>query len=57
MMKATAQKRNECDHRDARFHSVQRLGPLPPVELWQCPHCRSTLAAETIGKRPQAAAM
>ena len=56
-MKATAHKRNECDHRDARFHSVQRLGPLPPVELWQCPHCRSTLAAETLGKRPQAAAM
>ncbi len=47
----------ECDHRRSRFHSVQRLGRMPPVELWQCPDCKSTLAAETIGVKPQTAAM
>ncbi len=50
-------KTKECDHAGARFHSVQRLGPLPPVELWQCPDCKSTLAAETLGVKPQTAAM
>ena len=37
-----------CTHERARFHSVQRLGRLPPVELWQCPSCKSTVAAETL---------
>ncbi len=48
---------SECEHRRARFHSVQRLGPLPPIELWQCPDCKSTLAAETLGMKSQTAAM
>ena len=49
-----------CAHERARFHSVQRLGRLPPVELWHCPACTparrslgeggSTLAAESLGK-------
>ena len=43
--------REVCRHERARFHSVQRLGVLPPVELWHCPTCKSTLSAETIGKR------
>jgi hypothetical protein len=47
-----------CTHSRARFHSVQRLGRLPPVELWQCPTCKSTIAAETVrmASRPLAAA-
>jgi len=49
--------RQMCGHERARFHSVQQLGRLPPVELWHCPTCKSTLAAESIGKaRPVAAA-
>ena len=39
-----------CGHEHARFHSVQRLGRLPPVELWHCPQCKSTLSAETLGR-------
>jgi hypothetical protein len=33
-----------CEHPRAHFHSIQRLGDLPPVELWQCPVCRSTIS-------------
>ena len=39
-----------CTHDRARFHSVQRLGKAPPLELWHCPACKSTLAAGTLGK-------
>jgi hypothetical protein len=42
--------REVCTHERARFHSVQKLGKLPPVELWHCPTCKSTLSAETLGK-------
>jgi hypothetical protein len=42
--------RDACKHRDAYFHSVQRLGSLPPVELWHCPSCKTTLSAETLRK-------
>jgi len=50
--------REMCSHERARFHSVQQLGRLPPVELWHCPACKTTLAAESIGRtrRPVAAA-
>ena len=50
--------RQVCSHERAQFHSIQRLGKLPPVELWHCPTCRSTLAAETWGRtsKPVAAA-
>ena len=50
--------RQVCKHERARFHSVQRLGKLPPVELWHCPVCKSTVAAESIGRKrgPVAAA-
>ncbi|MFW6158967.1 MAG: hypothetical protein ACOC8E_06375 [Planctomycetota bacterium] len=40
--------RETCSHERARFHSVQRLGRLPPVELWHCPDCHSTVSAETV---------
>ena len=45
--------REACSHERARFHSIQRLGQLPPVELWHCPVCKSTLAAESLGKKTQ----
>ena len=51
--------RQLCTHERARFHSVQRLGRLPPVELWHCPACnrndaaQSTVAAESIGRTPR----
>jgi len=50
--------RQTCQHERARFHSVQRLGLLPPVELWHCPTCKGTVSAETVdrSKRPVAAA-
>jgi hypothetical protein len=46
-----------CTHEHARFHSVQRLGRLPPIELWHCPTCRSTVTVDSIGRtrRPAAA--
>ena len=48
-----------CTHERATFHSVQRLGTLPPVELWHCPACKSTVSAGAIqtagGGRPVAA--
>jgi uncharacterized protein YlaI len=44
--------RSMCAHERARFHSVQRLGNQPPVELWHCPECKSTVAAESLGKAP-----
>jgi len=34
--------RQPCQHGRAKFHSVQRLGHLPPAELWHCPDCKST---------------
>jgi len=43
--------RQRCTHGRARFHGVQRLGKLPPVELWHCPACKSTVSAETLGKK------
>jgi len=43
--------RQRCTHERARFHGVQRLGKLPPVELWHCPACKSTVSAESIGKK------
>jgi len=27
---------------------MQRLGPLPAVELWYCPDCKSTISVEGI---------
>ena len=48
--------RQMCSHERARFHSVQRLGRRPPVELWHCPACKSTIAAESIGRTPRAVA-
>jgi len=50
--------REACPHERARFHSIQRLGRLPPVELWHCPACHSTVSLETIKRtaKPVAAA-
>ncbi|MFH1732891.1 MAG: hypothetical protein ABIF82_14735 [Planctomycetota bacterium] len=48
--------RETCRHTRARFHGVQRLGKLPPVELWHCPVCKSTVSAETIRKDRKTAA-
>ena len=48
--------RQLCTHERARFHSVQRLGRLPSVELWHCPACKSTVAAENVGRSRRAVA-
>ena len=48
--------RQICRHKRARFYAVQRLGKLPPVELWQCPACKSTISAESLGKKRRTAA-
>jgi len=40
--------RQMCSHERARFHSVQRLGRLPPVELWHCEVCHSTVSKQTL---------
>ncbi|MFH1730046.1 MAG: hypothetical protein ABIF82_00165 [Planctomycetota bacterium] len=42
--------RQVCRHQRARFHSIQRLGKQPPVELWHCPACKSTISAQALGK-------
>ena len=34
----------ECKHERTRFHSIQRLGDQPPIELRQCLLCNSTVA-------------
>jgi uncharacterized protein YlaI len=44
--------RTTCSHERARFHSVQRLGEQC-VELWHCPECHSTVAAENTARRPR----
>ena len=38
--------------------TMQRLGSLPPVELWHCPNCKSTISAQALHKttKPVAAA-
>ena len=36
-----------CKHENTRFHSIQRLGTQPPIELRQCLTCHSTIAVET----------
>ena len=43
--------RQICHHERASFLGVQRLGKLPPIELWQCPACKSTLSAQSLGKK------
>ena len=50
--------RQACNHERAHFHSIQRLGKLPPVELWHCPSCKSTVSAQAVHKaaKPVAAA-
>jgi hypothetical protein len=48
--------RQICRHKRARFHSVQRLGVLPAVELWHCPACKGTISAESLGKKRRTAA-
>ena len=50
--------RQGCSHPRVIPHGVQRLGRLPPVELWHCPACKSTLSAETLTRagKPVAAA-
>jgi len=47
--------RQRCTHERARFYAVQRLGVLPPVELWQCPACKSTVSVESLGKKRRTA--
>jgi len=38
-----------CRHERTRFHSIQRLGTQPPIELRQCLDCHSTIAVEVSG--------
>jgi hypothetical protein len=52
------QQLQACHHERARFYSIQQLGNLPPVELWHCPTCKSTISVEGVrqaSKRPAAA--
>jgi len=48
-----------CRHDRARFFSVQRLGKLPPIELWHCPSCKSTISVEGVrnARKREAAAV
>ena len=41
-------RRGFCKHERTRFHSVQRLGTQPPVELRHCLACHSTIAAAVM---------
>jgi hypothetical protein len=40
----TARRTGHCAHERTRFHSIQRLGTQPPIELRQCLLCNSTIA-------------
>ncbi|MFH1732892.1 MAG: hypothetical protein ABIF82_14740 [Planctomycetota bacterium] len=53
---ASRSAKSGCRHKRARFHSVQKLGGPPSVELWHCSMCNSTLAAQGVPKRPWTAA-
>jgi len=47
-----------CRHERAKFFTVQRLGAQPPIELWHCPTCKTTLSVDGVRaarKRPAAA--
>ena len=50
--------RDVCYHEKARFYGSQQLGKQPPVELWHCPTCKSTVSVDGVrnaGLRPAAA--
>ena len=40
--------RTGCTHERARFYSVQRLGNQPPIGLWHCVACKSTVAVQAV---------
>jgi len=40
----SVKKVRRCKHRETRFHSIQRLGGQPPIELRQCLSCHSTIS-------------
>ena len=42
-------KDSSCKHERTEFHSIQRLGKQPPIELRQCVECHSTVAVEITG--------
>ncbi len=37
-------RHGHCKHERTRFHSIQRLGDQPAIELRQCLLCDSTIA-------------
>jgi hypothetical protein len=39
-------RQGHCKHERTEFHSIQRLGNQPPIELRQCLDCHSTVAVE-----------
>jgi len=52
--------RQTCNHARAKFRGIQKLGQLPPVELWHCPTCKSTVSVSPTSRiarrKPVAAA-
>ena len=47
-----------CEHKKTIFHSIQRLGDQPPIELRQCVDCHSTISvplAEAVAAATAAA--
>jgi len=43
-----------CRHERTRFHSIQRLGTQPPIELRECLDCHSTIAVRIAEGVPAA---
>ncbi len=41
-------RREKCRHHNARFYSVQKLGRLPDVVLYNCPECKTTVSEEHL---------
>ena len=47
-------RHGHCEHEQTRFHSIQRLGTQPPIELRQCLLCNSTVAVRIADPLPAA---
>ena len=37
-----------CRHDNATVYAVQKLGTLPPVVLYNCPDCKTTISEEQL---------
>jgi len=46
--------KTRCSHPNARLYGVQKLGPLSPVVLYNCPDCHTTISEQQLLARREA---